>query len=148
MTVIVWDGKTLAGDTQINYDDSASFCDTKVYKLKSVLYGHSGLSALRLPIKEWAESWIPGMNSNRPDFLYDLKPKDRSNFLIISDNVYEFCTMIPDPIVYSIDTRIAIGSGADVAMGAMYAGADAEEAAKIACKLRNSCGGDVTSVKL
>jgi ATP-dependent protease HslVU (ClpYQ) peptidase subunit len=37
----------------------------------------------------------------------------------------------------------ALGSGGDVARGAMFAGADARTAAIAACSLVNSCGGDI-----
>jgi len=40
----------------------------------------------------------------------------------------------------------AWGSGAEVALGAMAAGASAEEACEIACRLVTTCGGDVDSV--
>lgn len=42
----------------------------------------------------------------------------------------------------------AIGSGAEVAMGAMEAGASAKRAAEIACKRADGCGGPVVTMRL
>lgn len=42
----------------------------------------------------------------------------------------------------------AQGSGADYAMGAMHAGASAEQAAEIACGLDKNCAGPINSIPL
>lgn len=46
------------------------------------------------------------------------------------------------------DDFFTIGSGSEVAMGALEAGATAEEAVRIAMKRVISCGGDLTSIRL
>lgn len=42
----------------------------------------------------------------------------------------------------------AIGSGTAEALGAMAAGATAEQAAYIACRFRGDCGGDISVLKV
>lgn len=47
---------------------------------------------------------------------------------------------------YEVQAPYAIGSGADIALGALDQGATAEEAVKIACKRNVLSGGAVTTV--
>lgn len=46
------------------------------------------------------------------------------------------------------DAKAAIGCGQDYAIGAMYAGADAGAAAQIACQLDTLCGNGITTYTL
>lgn len=54
-------------------------------------------------------------------------------------------TLRPVPVY---DRFYAIGSGAEVAMGAMEAGASAKRAAEIACKRADGCGLPVVTMRL
>lgn len=47
---------------------------------------------------------------------------------------------VPHPLEYKRKDVIAAGSGREIALGALYAGADAVTAAKAACHYSSSCG--------
>lgn len=69
-----------------------------------------------------------------------------AQILIIGRKVWlmDVCSAVP----FEVPKTFAIGSGALVAMGAMYAGATAVEAVRIACRLDDGTGGKVHSMKI
>lgn len=93
MTVIAWDGKTLAADRQITSGYTKNKRITKIRKYGNVLCGVTGETK------------------------------------------------------YPRDERTSWGSGKELALGAMAAGADAKKAAEIACEYDLYCGGGVDVVE-
>lgn len=73
------------------------------------------------------------------------------------DKRFDLLVLEPDGKVYSYARQgqrsedmlpIAIGSGTDLAVGAMEAGASPESAVKIACRRHNGCGGEIITLSL
>lgn len=140
MTVIAWDGKTLAADRRVSYGDLVA-TRTKIRRLESgAVIACSGDTDKVLALEKWYEA---GAN---PDEWPQAQRSDNWARLVVQDvdgKVYEY-----NQEPYAIrceDEYFAWGSGASFALGAMAMGADAVEAVTAAIKHCSSCGGGVDS---
>lgn len=148
MTVIVWDGKTLAGDGRITYNDviiSDDIC--KVFELDDIPYGGDCLIAIG----------IAGRSSHTQlllDRLDDLEIKmtevcygvEVSAIVIGNNYVYELESEHKGIIKYPRNQCISIGSGYLAALTALDIGLNAEGAVEAACTRVSSCGGKITTI--
>lgn len=136
MTTIATDGKTIAGDSQMQTDFVCQGGSKKLFTLKDgSIVGFCGQSQFWLPLVEWLNG------GDRPE-LKDaefgaiiLTPEGR--IFHLDDGFYK--TECPPPY--------AMGSGGGFAMGAMLAGKTPEEAVKIAAKLDVYTGGKITVMR-
>jgi hypothetical protein len=133
VTVIAWDGKTIAADRQR---------DTAGMK-------HPGTKLLRLANGE-AVSWC-GSNGGgymladwyaagaKPSRWPELKGDDFARLIVLRrDGLFVYETY---PAAMKIEAPfIAFGSGGDFAMGAMAMGADARRAVEVASQFSTGCG--------
>lgn len=136
MSVIAWDGKTLAADRQCT-NNGLKYEAIKIWQLETgevvAVCGHmdSGLA-----MKHW---FITGADPQQwPKVQED---NDRwSRLIVLRPNgelyQYERCPY-PERIIAS---RLAWGAGADYAMGAMAMGADARRAVEITNEHSEGCG--------
>ena len=132
MSVIAWDGKTLAADKQMTAQGLKRTV-TKIKKINGCLVGCTGDYDGGLAMMNWFE--------NGGAFPECQKDKERwSNLLVIKPdggiNLYE-----REPFCYVIEDKFyAMGSGRDYAMAAMYLGKGAVEAVGIAMVFDSNCG--------
>lgn len=144
MSVVAWDGRTLAADKQ----GTSGGNKTTVSKIASVKDGKMlyavafvGLHTAGLRMLEWFAE-----GAEDEEFPNIVDDGDTLTSLIVASKkglvVYEQC---PTPIVFK-DKLQAWGSGASVALGAMAMGADARKAVEIACKYDIYCGLGIDSV--
>lgn len=141
MSVIVWDGTTLAADSQTTNGNIAR-ASTKIWKRGDTLMaGVGALGAMQAML-----NWIEG--GMKPDQFPTIKPDDQLTFIIIpkTGKPVKF-EDLPYPIPIE-DGWYADGSGRDFAYGALSMGADARRAVEIACRYDIYCGGAVTSLTL
>lgn len=143
MTVIAWDGKTLAADKRCTYG-SLIRTETKIFRVGGVLCGGSGETSFVNGMIEWVRG-----GRDLQKFPEHQKSKDDwCSFLVIeadgTPSVYE---RTPYPIRYE-DKFLAIGSGRDFAMAAMHLGKTAKEAVEIASVLDNTCGNGIDALEL
>jgi ATP-dependent protease HslVU (ClpYQ) peptidase subunit len=154
MTVIAWDGKTLAADgLMTNGQTVASTHTQKIFRANEVLFrkwkmcgksilafGYAGYYGDQYPV-------IDALNLElTPDTVFN---SDTKFTAIMIDSVG--MTWLVDKGDKEIHARIypagaevvAIGSGADAAYGALRAGRGATEAVLIACECNVYCGGDI-----
>ncbi len=133
MTVIVWDGYTLAADTQAHGGSSIREVP-KVFKLEDGrLFGACGTNEQTLEVVDY----LNGKTTAKPEL------KEEEFFGII----------IKDHVAYRVEHKLipskirenthAIGSGGDYARAALYLGKSAREAVQIAIDLDPNCGGSV-----
>lgn len=144
MSVVAWDGKTLAADRQ----GTSGGNKTTVSKIAAVqgdkiLYAVAfvGLHTNGLRMMEWfaegaEEEEFPAIE-NDGESLTSLIVASKKGLV-----VYEQC---PTPILFR-DKLQAWGSGASVALGALAMGADAKKAVEIACKYNIYCGLGIDSI--
>lgn len=129
MTTIAWDGKRLAADKQ-STQPCGKVRRTKVYRLNDgSLYGAAGLSTTCDALREWLDAGAAG---ERPKVFDD--EEDAPDAIVVKPT--------GDVWIYSKHGRykpeapfIAIGSGSQFAMAAMYLGQSAPEAVMVASAL-------------
>lgn len=145
MTIIAWDGVTLAAD-KLNLSSYGKNTITKIHKVicnkKPMLIGISGKSVLITPILNWA----------RTNFKPELIPKEQldpeASVKIIcihqDKKIYIFENA---PYSYTVEDDVAaIGSGDQMALGVMYHGGDSIEAVNICSERGILCGNGVDTL--
>lgn len=138
MTVIAWDGKTLAADKRATNNGHAS-TTTKIQRVGDMLIGMAGDACYARAMLEWARTGFdpatfPEHQKSKDDFV---------RFVVIekSGRILEY-ELTPYPVVVE-DRTIAVGSGRDYALAAMHLGKNAQEAVKVACALDIYCGNGI-----
>lgn len=137
MTTIVFDGKTLAVDSQIT-DASGNGSLEYMNKLWKWDRGYFSVTG---KVTDY-EIYKNHLN----DVEQDIKPTKKSVCVFTEGkNVYE---LHPGSYPRKIMAKSAWGSGGDLAYGALVAGVDAVRACKLACKWNAYTGGRIRSVKV
>lgn len=141
MSVVVWDGKTLAADRQVS-DGSMVRTTTKIRqittgKFKGYLIGAVGATATANLMMDWFEAGA------KPEFFpyeYAKSAEMGASLIVITQKkeIWRF-DHLPVPIIME-DDEYATGSGRDFAYGAMSMGADAAKACEVACTHSTECG--------
>lgn len=141
MSIVAWDGKSIAADRMSENVGLAGSC-TKLYKINDTILGFTGSLGEGLALIEWAKN---GLN---PDKYPSFQGTDRWTRLILASKhgvVFYEQACIPIPV----NTRFAAwGNGRDLALGAMAHGATAREAVKITSKYNVYCGNGIDEFKL
>lgn len=142
MTVIVWDGKTLAADKR-GSSHGYGYTVTKVHRLRDgglVALSGDGDSAMALLV------WL---NAARNPALYPPEQKDNDTcaFVVEPDGRTVSYGKSPYPQVIE-DRTYAMGHGRDFALAAMHMGADARKAVEVACALDFFCGNGIDALTL
>lgn len=149
MTVIAWDGTTLAADREAS--DAWMKCGSvvKIHEIRGHLAGCSGAAADAEEILAWfCEGGDPAT------FPAALRGKESVKMLVVTPErrvrVYDNS---PYPIEYceaahGIGTRMAIGGGREAAMAAMLAGCGARRAVEIAALVSVGCGNGIDTLEL
>lgn len=148
MTVIAFDGKTLAADKQAS-EGGIRHTTTKIRRVvkgrfKGYLVGAAGSATQGNMMMSWFERGAD------PDHF----PRYQDN----DDAACEMVAIAPDgqifrfdfnplPVVYH-DKVYALGNGREVALGAMAMGADARKAVEVASEMCSGCGMGVDVLPL
>lgn len=137
MSVIAWDGKTLAADKQGN--DGNIVTITKIIRVGKHLIGGTGSAASTASIFRWYQ-----MGADPEKFPECQKDKERwSDLLVVTPDKKVF-KYEQEPVCFEIEDKfVSIGSGSPYALSAMELGATAKEAVLIACKYERNCGRGV-----
>lgn len=141
MTVIAWDGKTLAADKLANFGGLGRAV-TKIHRVGDLLVAASGTTWAAAEALAWVE------RGRKPeDFPPGLRDKDDWVPILVIENrqclLYErspYPTEIEDGV-------FAMGNGRDFALAAMRMGADARRAVEVACYFCPDCGIGVDSIE-
>lgn len=138
MSVAVWDGKTLAADSQAVCAGTRSRLRKIVKSPDGFLAAGVGTVSSFIPWLRWVQAGMPP--EEQPTSLKDatviiVEPRGRA-FLFEGS-----ATRMP-----LTERKWAIGSGADYALGAMAVGADAAQAVRAACRYNVDCGGPVVAM--
>jgi hypothetical protein len=150
MTVIAWDGKTLAADRRCTEGDGLIRTMTKIEKVEyhdedgveTVLLGACGDTAVCAALVAWFKDGAD------PFDFPPVADSDRANLIAISAKqgvrVWAFS---PHAMKFE-DPTGAWGSGQDFAIAGMHLGLDAVAAVKLACIYRTDCGNGVDALSL
>lgn len=148
MTVIVWDGRSLAADRLMT-------CGSQAREARKLFVHERGTDGRLFAIAICGT--LPGGLLLRDWYLAGADPEkfpaaqatDDGGWLIVWDphstpELVEYARLpVAMPV---IDPRESWGSGADFALGAMAMGADARRAAEVACELCVHCGKGIDVV--
>jgi hypothetical protein len=142
MTVIAWDGTTLAADRRA-CANGFIYSVTKIARVADVLVGMSGYIARFGPYREWIES-------GRDPAKFPTEPKDDrewSQFLVVhrSGLIERFEGGSRYPIIVEEHWH-TMGSGREFAAAALYLGFNAVHAVEVASALSEECGNGVDTL--
>jgi len=142
MTVIAWDGKTLAADRQGTSGNLIRKV-TKIDRMGNNLVAFAGDLVYGHMLMHWMRGG--GEPADWP------KQPGEENWCALTV-VTRVCILhycgVHIPAVFPLGVHFADGVGRDFALGAMAAGADARRAVEIASELDTSCGGGVDAYEL
>lgn len=135
MTVIAWDGRTLAADKRANYNGHARTV-TKIFRLDAHrLVAFAGDAANACALVEWLRD---------PDRkAADFPKHDHTHAYVVHSDGTTECyegDAYPVPIT---ERYFAGGAGRDYALAALYLGCDARRAVEVACALDIYCGNGI-----
>ncbi len=136
MSVIAWDGRTLAADRQGTKGDTI-YSIRKLWKISfNIVIAVAGYPDSALVLKQWCEKGF--VKQDWPSCQSD---KDKWSTLVVvkKNNPVVFYETQPEPIEV-IDNFMSWGIGREAALGAMAKGATAVEAVEIASKFVIGCG--------
>jgi hypothetical protein len=138
VTVIAWDGKTLAADRQADTDGYA-YSVTKIFDCGDMLVGIAGHFARGTAMMEW-------LRNGKEGAFPEEKNDDWCMLLVVyRDGRIERYESRPLPIL--VEERIhSAGSGREFAMMALHLGLSAKEAVEKTCELSNQCGGGIDTL--
>jgi hypothetical protein len=141
VTVIAWDGRTLAADKRA-HKYGLAYTVTKVFRVGADrLVGISGDASRGAELIAWLE------RGGDPASYPELKDKDCPAFMLCVERggrvlLYE---KTAHPYVCE-DEKWAEGEGRDFAVSAMHAGMDARAAVEWACRFVISCGNGIDAL--
>lgn len=144
MTVIVWDGETLASDKQAT-NSGLKLTTTKIFRIRDHLVGFSGDLDFAYAMRTWFE------NGADPEKFPKHQEDDNKwvgMIVITPDKKVLKYERSPYPMDFTEAKYLCIGSGRDFAFGALAMGADAYKAVMIACLYEASCGMGIDTLKL
>lgn len=144
MTTIAFDGKSMVGDGRVTSSSliiTDSHC--KVHDLGDQFVGIAGdFVRAEMWLAEYSEGILPEVHEEKADaddgFIILLIEKDGGDAALSYNG---------GPLLH-VDPPVAIGTGAEVATGAMLAGKSAKDAVKIAIKKDAASGGKLVELKL
>lgn len=143
MTVIAWDGKTLAADKRAVLAGFKGGTVTKIHRWDGGLCAFSGDFALGVAMLEWLRA-----GAKPSEFPQRQRTDDWVSFMVVHEDGrvvrYE-----KDPVALPFENvPQAMGSGRDYALAAMHLGFDARRAVEVACALDNGCGNGIDTMTL
>lgn len=142
MTVIAWDGKTLAADKMAS-NGGSKFRVTKIWRIKKCLIGVCGDYAPSMAVKRWFEQ-----GANPKDWPECNQDKDCWAALLVIDPQKQIWRYEREPYPFKIEEPFfAVGCGKEAAMAAMHMGASAKKAVKIAALVSPECGLGVDTLE-
>lgn len=143
MSVIAWDGHTLAADKRACLGTLIR-TTTKIFRIGDSLAGYAGSADQGEEMLAWLRN---GAEIDR--FPASQRDEDGwASVIVVSPGgkilKYE---RTPHPLQFE-DLHFALGCGRDFALAAMYLGCDARRAVEVTCALDNGCGNGVDTLTL
>lgn len=144
MTVIAWDGRTLAADKLADMAGLRTSV-TKISRVNGCLIGSAGASS----VGNEAEAWF-ARGADPKDFPESQRDNEHWDGLLVitPEGAVLKYENTPYPVRLDPGQKVAIGSGRDFAVAAMHLGLSATEAVKLACELSTGCGNGIDFMTL
>lgn len=142
MTVIAWDGETLAAD-KLGDSSGLRRTTTKIFRFDGGLFGSAGLGSSAMSMFEWVKAGAAP--AEVPAF--QLTDEYQSVLIVRKDGSVWIYGKGPHP--FRMEDRFhSVGSGRDFALTAMHLGKSASEAVEIASLFETGCGNGVDVLRL
>lgn len=140
MTTIACDGETMAGDGQREH--RGTITNRSAIKVRRLddgsLYGTAGCVAFGDQMIEWIAKGGEKPKMEGEDGFASLHLKAEGELYFIG----------PEGVPSRIEAPYAVGSGMDIAIGAMHAGASPQRAVEIAAMCDPCTGGTITELSI
>lgn len=142
MTVVAWDGSTLAADKRTSYGGHHGTV-TKIHHLKDGRYAAGcGDAVLCTEFCAWLDA-----GADPAAFPAAQRDREKCSVMLVVDASGKVLQYEHSPHPITVENRYwAIGSGRDFAMMAMRLGKTADEAVALTAELCHDCGNGVDSV--
>lgn len=135
MSVVVWDGRTIAADCQAT-NGSLKFRISKMRRLTDgTVLAWTGIHPCGLAVARWYED-----GAKREDWPASQNKDDWSTLVVVLPNGRAFSYERFPEAIDVLDLPAAWGCGSEFALGAMAMGADARKAVEIASQFSAGCG--------
>lgn len=143
MTVIAWDGKTLAADKRAVQGGGISRTLTKIMRAPGgALVAMTGGLDAAMEMRHW---YLAGAEPAK----FPEKAREDVSTLIVILPSREIWMWASGPYGARMEVdRMAFGSGRDFAEAAMYLGHTAAEAVRVACVFQSDCGNGIDTLEL
>lgn len=140
MTVIAWDGKTLAADRRMSNSSGGHCSVTKIHRTPggALIAGTGNIDVVN-ELRAWFEA------GRDPEKFPQSAREDAATLVAIVDGeVWQF---VAGPYPVRVEDAIAAwGSGRPFALTAMTLGKTAREAVEVACVLCTNCGNGIDTL--
>lgn len=143
MTVIAWDGRTLAADKRTSFGGLIA-TTAKLHRLNDGIAGGTGDSALIGQMIDWLRQ---GADPEKFPTGRQRDPKECAEIMVIQRGRILYYVDTAYPAILE-DRQWACGSGRDFALMAMHLGKTAREAVELACLFQSDCGNGVDELTL
>ena len=146
MTIITYkDGIMAADSASFRGYMMVSHNNQKIIKTKKgYLVGASGKSVVCDAFRKWATEH----HDNNPDLEWVSDDDEFQGIIVIDDRiVFEYFGKDTNPTIGNTE-YYSIGAAYEMALGAMHAGASAEQAVAICIKYHAYCAGEIKTLKL
>ena len=141
MTVIAWDGRTLAADKRATSGGGIARTVTKIERHKDCLIAITGCWDTGAEMREW-------FKAGADPATFPAKARDdRSTLIVIDAAGINTWAIGPYPMRVE-EPRCCWGSGRDYAEAAMHLGHDARKAVEVACHFQTDCGNGIDVLAL
>lgn len=141
MTVIAWDGETLAADRRATSGGGIARTVTKIQKHGDVLLGVTGDWDIASEMREWFKAGaVPA------DFPKTAREGD-ATLVVIRRGLIESFNSGPYPMPIQ-EEKAAWGSGRDYAEATMYLGGSAVQGVQVASHFQTDCGNGFDTLAL
>lgn len=141
MSVIAWDGHTLAADKRASMGTLIR-TTTKIFRSGDALVAYAGDAVFGEEMRAWFDQ-----GAKPEDFPASNRDKDDwAGLLVIrKGKPIQRYERTPYPLSFE-DDQFAIGCGRDFALAAMYLGKTAREAVEVAIALDSGCGNGIDTL--
>lgn len=142
MTVVAWDGKTLAAD-KMSCSAGYGYTVTKLHRLRDgSIVGFCGNGDEAMALLAWLNA-----AQNPAAYPEGQKDSDTSAFVVRPDGSCWSCGKTPYPQRLECP-MYAMGHGRDFALAAMHCGKTAGQAVELTCNLDVFCGNGIDTLTL
>ncbi|MDN8612794.1 hypothetical protein [Variovorax ginsengisoli] len=141
MTVIAWDGKTLAADKRATSGGGIARTVTKICRgAAGELIAMTGDWDTAAEMREWFRAGAD------PEKFPAKAREDKATLIVITAERIDTygCGPYPMPIE---NEQVAFGSGRDFAEAAMFLGHGAAEGVRVACHFQTDCGNGIDTLR-